>query len=230
LKEDFESRQDDVVEPKQDTFYDKAGGAHQRFIQTFNGYPVEGASMVLHTDADGEVIGVNGEYVDGTGISTIATLSSSQAVEMAIAAYFSSDDNFEIIGAALLTVVRTFDGDASFAYKVRVKYLAPDTKGVLKFQEDCIYADAHTGELVQALPQAFASSDPSITIDHEHPEAADTEIDKTRRLERGTPSIKTYNCHQGNYCNWVTSSSTEINTGDLAIDSAHNYALATYKY
>jgi hypothetical protein len=86
--------------------------------------------MVLHANADGEVIGVNGEYVDGIGISTIATLSSSQAVEIATASYFSSDDNFEIIGAALLTVVRTFDGDASFAYKVRVKYLAPDTQGL----------------------------------------------------------------------------------------------------
>jgi bacillolysin len=72
-------------------------------------------------------------------------------------------------------------------------------------------------------------------MDYEHPGAEDAETEDaetvtTRRLERGTPSIKTYNCHQGTSCSLVTSSTTEINTGDLAIDSAHNYALATYKY
>jgi hypothetical protein len=41
LKETFDSRQDDDVEPKQDTFFDKDGGAHQRFTQNINGYTVE---------------------------------------------------------------------------------------------------------------------------------------------------------------------------------------------
>ena len=181
--------------------------------------------MVLHVDADGEVTGVNGECVDATGLSTIATLSSSQAVDIAIAEYVCTDGNFEITGAARPTVVRSFSGKASFAYKVEVKCLAPDTKGVLKIQEDYIYADAHTGSLVQVHPQVVGSSDASISIDHERLEAEDA---TRRRLVRGTPSLATYNCNQGRSCSWVTSSSSTINTGDLAIDSAHNYALATY--
>jgi bacillolysin len=235
LKEEFKSRQDDDVEPKQETFYDKDGGAHQRFIQRINGYIVEGASMVIHTDAGGEVIGVNGEYVDGTGLSTIATLSSSHAVDTATTEYLCSEDKFEVISAALPTVVLNFDGDASFAYKVRVKCLAPDRNGVPKFHEDCIFADAHTGRLVQVHPQTFGLSDSSTPpenreVNHDRPEAEDVDTFTARRLEPGTPTIATYNCNQGSSCTFVTSSSSTVNTGDLAIDSAHNYALATYKY
>jgi hypothetical protein len=77
LNDFFESQQDDHLEEVGEIFYDKFGGAHQRFRQVFlNGYTVKGASMVLHTDANnGEVIGVNGEYVldHGTALSTVAT-------------------------------------------------------------------------------------------------------------------------------------------------------------
>jgi bacillolysin len=236
LTDFFGSQQDDDLEEVGDTFYDKDGGAHQRFTQNINGYTVEGASMVLHTDTHGEVIGVNGEYVDGTGLSTVATLPTSQAVEIAAAEYFSSDDNFEIIGEALPTVVRNFDGDASFAFKVLVRYLSPGTTGVNNFREDYIFADAHTGGLVQVRPRIFGlSSDSSIPTDnrnvyHDRPEAHDAKKVTARRLVAGTPSLETYDCNQGTSCTIVTSSSRKINTGDLAIDSAHNYALATYNY
>jgi bacillolysin len=233
----FGSQQDDDLEEVGDTFYDKDGGAHQRFTQNINGYTVEGASMVLHTDNHGEVIGVNGEYVDGTDLSTVATLPSSQLVEIAAAEYFSSEVNLnEIIGEALPTVVRNFDGDASFAFKVHVKYLAPETNGVRKFREDYIFADAHTGRLVQVHPRTFGISDSPIpttenrNVYPNRPEAVDGDIFPVRRLVAGTPSLKTFNCFGGRACNLVENSSRKINTGDLAIDSAHNYALATYNY
>jgi Zn-dependent metalloprotease len=161
LYETFQSRQTDEVEPKEATFYDKNGGAHQRFTQTINGYTVEGASMVMHTDVDGEVIGVNGEYVDGTGLSMTATLTSKDAVEIATTEYFSANKTFEVISAPLPTVVRNFEGDASFAYKVLLKYLGPDRNGVLRFHEDYFFADAHTGRLVQVHPRFFGFSDSS---------------------------------------------------------------------
>jgi bacillolysin len=230
LTDYFESQQDDDLEDAGDTFYDAEGGTHQRFTQTINGYPVEGASMVLHTDANGEIVGVNGEYVDGTGLSTIATLSSNQALEIATAEYFSSHDEFEIIDAArpLLTAVRNSDGEASFAYKVLVKYLAPDSDGVPKFHEDYIFADAHTGGVAQVHPRIFGFSDSSIQTENRDENAATV---TSRRLAPGTPSLETYNCNQGTVCSVLaSSSSSEINTGDLAIDSAHNYALATYMY
>jgi bacillolysin len=184
--------------------------------------------MVIHIDANGEIVGVNGEYVDGTGLSTIATLSSSEAVAIATAEHCSGDEEFEIISAALLTVVRNSDGGPSFAYKVLVKYLAPDSNGVPKFHEDYIFADAHTGGVAQVHPWIFGFSDSSIQTE-KGDEDADTVT--ARRLAPGTPSLETYNCNQGTSCtSLVSSSSSEINTGDLAIDSAHNYALATYMY
>ena len=236
LTEYFGSQQDDALEADGDTFYDKDGGAHQRFIQTINGYLVEGASIVLHVDTDGEVIGVNGEYVDATGLPATATLlSSSQAVEIAIAEYVCIDDNIEIISAAMPTVVRNFDGTATFAYKVLIKCIAPDPDGVPKLHEDYIFADAHTGGLAQVLPQVFGFSESSIptetqNFDHERPEADDVDTITKRRLVKGTPSLRTYNCNQGSRCSLAASTSSTINTGDLAIDSAHNYAIATYNY
>jgi bacillolysin len=232
----FESQQDDDLECAGDTFYDAEGGTHQRCTQTINGYPVEGASLVIHIDANGEIIGVNGEYVDGTGLSTIATLSSSEAVEIATAEYSSGDEEFEIISAALLTVVRNSDGEASFAYKVLVKYLAPDSNGVPKFHEDYIFADAHTGGVAQIHPRIFGFSDSSSPTENrdayqERPEAEDADTVTARRLAPGAPSLETYNCNQQtSNCDLVSSSSSQINTGDLAIDSAHNYAFATYMY
>jgi bacillolysin len=235
LTEYFESQQDDDLEDAGDTFYDAESGTHQRFTQTINGYPVEGASLVIHIDANGEIVGVNGEYVDGTGLSTIPTLSSSEAVAIATAERFSVDEEFEIISAALLTVVRNSDGGPSFAYKVLVKYLAPDSNGVPKFQEDYIFADAHTGGVAQVHPRIFGFSDSSIQTENRGPESDDADTITARRLEPGTPSLETYDCNQqtsedGDVCELVSSSSSEINTGDLAIDSAHNYAFATYMY
>jgi len=44
-------------------------------------------------------------------------------------------------------------------------------------------------------------------------------------------ALKTQDCHQKtNRCTVVSTSSNPINTGDGAIDDAHNYAIATYDY
>lgn len=43
--------------------------------------------------------------------------------------------------------------------------------------------------------------------------------------------LRTYDCNNGTSCGSLASSSSNpINTGDNAIDSAHNYAIATYDY
>jgi Zn-dependent metalloprotease len=69
-------------------------------------------------------------------------------------------------------------------------------------QRDIVFADSETGELVARHPQIYYASD------------LDTRDcnNKTRR------------------CRTVSTSPTVISTGDLAIDSAHNYAIATYDY
>jgi Zn-dependent metalloprotease len=100
----------------QATLYDNEDGAHQSFLQIINGYTVEASSMVIHIDADGEVIGVNGgECADATDLSTTdTTLSPSEAVEIITAEYVCAGGGFNITGPALPTVVRSFDGDLKF--------------------------------------------------------------------------------------------------------------------
>jgi vibriolysin len=54
-----------------------------------------------------------------------------------------------------------------------------------------------------------------------------------RRLQEEPPvaSLETYDCQQGTICNVLSSNSPKaIATGDLAVDSAHNFALATWEY
>ena len=69
-------------------------------------------------------------------------------------------------------------------------------------QLDHVFVDAHNGSLAAVHPQ--------------HKYARD---------------LQTLDCNQRTRCNTVVSTSPNaINTGDLAIDSAHNYAIATYDY
>lgn len=69
-------------------------------------------------------------------------------------------------------------------------------------QRDLIFADAETGQLVARHPQIYYA----------------------RNLETRDCNRKSRNCRL------VSNSPNEIDTGDLAIDSAHNYAIATYNY
>ena len=49
---------------KDDDFVPKNNNKHHlRFAQTHGGMEVEGAALVVHADADGNVVGVNGEQV-----------------------------------------------------------------------------------------------------------------------------------------------------------------------
>ena len=69
-------------------------------------------------------------------------------------------------------------------------------------QSDLVFADAITGRVVARHPQHHYAR-----------------------------SLLTYDCNNGTSCgSLVSSSSNPINTGDLAIDSAHNFAIATYDY
>jgi vibriolysin len=69
-------------------------------------------------------------------------------------------------------------------------------------QRDVVFADAVTGKLVARHPKFYYAR-----------------------------SLRTFNCNNGTSCtNLVSSSSNPINTGDNAIDSAHNYAIATYDF
>ncbi len=55
-----------------------------RFDQRLNGLPVAGAGMVLHARADGEIFGVNGEFVSGRELPVTPALDAETALAMAL--------------------------------------------------------------------------------------------------------------------------------------------------
>jgi bacillolysin len=254
LRDYFGSDQEfqDQVIPSGKPLHTEQGGFHQRFIQKINDYSVEGASLVVHIDSTGELVAVNGEFVEGKGLSMIATLTSKQALTKAINSWYNDDHDTqpEVIGPAKLTVVRASkDGSACFAWKAPVQFVEEAVvsldkefqevvikldkhSGKRKIRQDYVFANAHNGEPCAIHPNVFGFDD-----GHSQEEQEDAgEIPSSRRLvgdTPGTPFIETYDCQQTTSegsCILVSNAATNITTGDLAIDLAHNYAIATYKY
>ena len=46
---------------------------HVRFVQEHNGMEIEGASVVVHTNARGDIVGVNGEYVSTSKVRCLCS-------------------------------------------------------------------------------------------------------------------------------------------------------------
>jgi Zn-dependent metalloprotease len=201
---------------------------------------VEGASLVVHTDADGEVTGVNGEYVDGSYLTTAIPpgLKSKKALKLAIKNFFGNDKQIEIVSDANLSVVRDDDGFACFAWKAVIRYTEETQRGINEVHEDYLYADANTGRACAIFPRiigfgGYNNDETTPTLQEEDEEEIDTVISTPRRLAEGIPLVETYDCKEGTskrQCTLVSSSSDLIATDDLAINSAHNYAIATYNY
>jgi bacillolysin len=236
LKNQFGSRQDDVLEPKQNTYHDKKGGVHQSFRQKFNGYTVEGGALVVHTKATGEVVAVNGDYVDGSSLSTIPSIRAKKALKIAIETYLKGED-YEITSPAYLTVVNE-EGQACFAWAALVDYKGAHYKykEVEQMFRVKVFADANTGRLCAAHPCTISVADsPNQSGDRQlHNVTTKKEVlidNKTARRLAGTPSVLTYDCDEGTSCDrLISDSSSKIDTGDLAVDSAHNFAIDTYMY
>jgi Zn-dependent metalloprotease len=239
LKTQFGSREEDDVKANDRTYRDEKGGRHQRFKQEFHGYTVEGASLVVHTDAEGEVTGVNGEYVDGSYLTTIPGLSSKKALKLAIKNLFGNDEQIEIVSAAKLSVVRDDDGFACFAWKAVIRYTDEESqRGIKEVHEDYLYADANTGRACAVFPRiigfgGYNNDETTLTLQEEDEVEIDTTISTPRRLAAGTPLVRTYDCNENTsklQCTLASSSSIPITSTDLPIQSAHNYAIATYNY
>jgi bacillolysin len=201
--------------------------AHQRFTQRINGYRVEGAALFLHIDSNGDIVRANGEFVDGRGLPTTPTLTAKQALEKALKMKYEADMEAEVIGAAELAVVRSPEtGHACFAWKALVKYIeAGNRKEEDKVREAHVFADAGSGWPCAVHPKREVGSVPIL-------DDADASTPASRRLALvGVPLVETYDCNQTtDFCYLVSDSSDDIDTGDLAIDSAHNFAIATYNY
>jgi hypothetical protein len=76
----------------------------------------------------------------------------------------------------------------------------------------------------------YNNDETTLTLQEEDEEDIDAFISTPRRLAAGTPLVRTCNCNENtskSQCTLVSNSSDLIATDDLAINSAHNCAIAT---
>lgn len=178
----------------------KDNSVHVRFQQEINGMPVEGAAIMLHADADGNVFAVNGEFVSGLKVPTTPALGAEEALSAALEESVIPNDASR--QGVKLTMVRGLkDGRAHLAWKATYEYEKSNEFGLVP-QKDELFASAETGEEVARFPRIYGARD----------------------LETRDCGTQTQNCPI------VSTSANPISTGDPAIDSAHNYAIATYDY
>jgi Zn-dependent metalloprotease len=195
------------------------GYAHVRFIHQVNGYPVEGASLVAHTDAEGKIFLVNGEFLDGQPVPTVPLLESHTAISLAMEDAGISQESLRMQNLrggqdADLAMVRDEDDNVCFAWKTLVDYIEIDEDGKRKQAKAILFADTQTGRLCGFHPQLY-------------------ELDPDIRTYSCTARAKLefFNSVNKMDCSHLHSDSvTQISTGELALDAAHNNAIATYLY
>jgi bacillolysin len=198
----------------------KNGYAHVRFIQRVNGYPVEGASLVAHTNADGKIFLVNGEFLTSHPVPSKPILDSKTAVSLAMKEAGISFENLRdrktLRGAqdAELAMVIDEHDNVCFAWKTLVDYVEINDDDSRIQMKALIYANTQNGRLCALHPQIF-------------------DLD---------PIIRTYSCTPDSFfgqlasihdmdCRYLHADSpTQISTGQSALDAAHNNALTTYQY
>jgi Zn-dependent metalloprotease len=98
-------------------------------------------------------------------------------------------------------VVLDPDENCVVTWKNLVEYFIEEGPDI-GLHRDIVFANVTTGALVTVHPQIH-----------------------------GAASVMTYNCMGSTTCSYLVSESNAgISTGDVAIDSAHNFTLATYNY
>ena len=179
---------------------------HIRFGQQIHGMEVEGAALYVHADKAGNVIGVNGELVDGASVPSEPTIDAKLAIKAALEESRVPVEAHGLCSSPKLTVIRGLeDGEAHLSWTCTVRYDILGDDGFLQPFRDQIFARA-TGSapgLIQIHPKIYAD----------------------RRLD-------TRNCRnfRTKLCSTVTTNSSKIQSDDLAIDAAHNFAFDTYEY
>jgi bacillolysin len=200
----------------------KNGFSHIRFIQRVNGYPVEGASLMAHTDADGKIFLVNGEFLDGHPVPTKPMLDSQTAISLAMKeagiskANLRVQENLRGASDAELAMVRDKHDKVCFAWKILLDYIEIGKDDTRKQMKALLYANTQNGRLCGLHPQIF-------------------DLDPILRTYACTPNslISQLVSVDNMDCSYLYSDSlTKItSTGEKsALEAAHNNALATYQY
>ena len=176
-----------------------------RFVQQIHGMPIKGASIVVHSDAGGNVFTINGKLLDNSTVPLAKpTIDSAKAIAVVLDESCAPSVFHNQCNAPSLTIVRSLDnGKAHLAWTCVVRYDLPGKDGYDTPYRDKIfaYADGEAG-LIQIHPLIYGALD-----------------------------MDTCNCVQTTTnCQTVSTSKTAINSDDNAINDAHNYAIDTYDY
>lgn len=241
------------------------GGAHVRLQQTYGDRVVQGGNIMVHTDAAGNMMAVNGEYVDCVEQMKLLNqqnelLPPSTAISQGLK-FAGIDESVVSQTQPELDLVVGEDLSCCLAYQSTVVYWDMDDVTNSKLEKrDILYADATRGRLCAREPlvlgHAFRGSmttrrsvqlSPLSRIQKSLSQGNTTGSNASEQSvedDGGTAplaQIATYLCAPltgyperdppaRGECRLISNSSTPISTGDLALDSAHNYALATFDY
>lgn len=242
------------------------GASHARFQQYFDNFVVQGGNIVVHADAVGNVVAVNGEYVDCRHVLSSWYQQSfplASPVEDALSVALTSlglQLDFDLISQTQpeLALVVSDKFSCCLAYQSNVTYWDMDTEsGNRIWKEDIFYLDAFDGDLCAREPlvfgafSAFPPERSSSNWLHANPTLRrslsnnmtindDAAGEDDEELSSPEAQISTYYCVPSTEdtemppktgdCVLASDSPIPIATGNVAIDSAHNYALATFNY
>jgi Zn-dependent metalloprotease len=122
-------------------FADGMGQTHVRLQQYLHGLPVIGAEFIVHSDADRNVVGMNGRFAPGRNLPRNPTVDAWTAIERA--AQQAGIENAQYTAWPKLTYVVNERGNAFLAWAITANY-----RSVEGDEMDVIYADATSGDLV----------------------------------------------------------------------------------
>jgi Zn-dependent metalloprotease/uncharacterized protein YjdB len=121
---------------------DEIGHTHVKFVQVINGIKVEGSSINVHYDKDGNIVSVNGNLDEEKSVTTLGneTISESKAVEIAKKQYNYKD--LRNVPKAEKVILNK-DKKNYETYKVNISFWEP-TIGNYD-----VYVEAHSGKVIK---------------------------------------------------------------------------------
>lgn len=148
LKMHFDATGKEVIQPTSENVHvDGKGNRHIRFQQYVRGFPVEGASLMLHFDKKGRVTAVNGEFSSEKNLDPRVKMDCKSAMKVAVAQ--AALVNSKVLSKCENAAVRGEDGNIYLAYKQmftsQPKNKPPETV--------IVFASKVDGDLVTIHPQ-----------------------------------------------------------------------------
>lgn len=219
------------------------GQYHLRLQQTCGEFIVEGGNLMAHTDSFGQLVGMNGEYVDCQAalLELPARWPGEAAVASALAGAGIASASVIQQSAPELTLVVADDLSCCLAYKSIINYWRVDEEGSRSRAQDLVYADASNGLVCARDPLIWGNrqSPPTLRASPHSSPSPKHEIKRLLESEDVAPIINTFFCVPGDLtedpietveCSLASDSPEPIETGVEAVDAAHNFALITFWY